>query len=103
MNDSKSDIPQSKRVLAENELISVILQPHGTDQEIMGFVVDRSAHGFQITIPTEIAPETIVELTITRQANEDTWEFESFIATVRWCEPDELDKNSFNIGIRIQD
>ena len=101
MDDAISDTKQKVRVLASDELVSASLIPLGTEEEILGFVVDTSAHGFQISIPKAIPPETIVELTITRQTEENLWETQKFLARVRRCEPDELLEESFNIGVRI--
>ena len=67
MDDAISDTKQKVRVLASDELVSASLIPLGTEEEILGFVVDTSAHGFQISIPKAIPQDTLVELTITRQ------------------------------------
>jgi hypothetical protein len=101
MDDANSEPKQKERVLALDELISASLTPVGTSEEILGFVVDTSAHGFQISIPKAIPPDTIVELTITRQADDDVWEINKFLAKVRRCDPDELLEESFNIGIKV--
>ena len=101
MDDAISDTKKKVRVLATEELVSASLTPVGTEEEIMGFVVDTSAHGFQISIPKEITPETIVELTIIRKTEENLWEIKKFLAKVRRCEPDELLEESYNIGVRV--
>jgi len=101
MNDAISDTKQKVRILAIDELVSASLTPLGTEEEIMGFVVDTSAHGFQISIPTAIPPETIVELTITRLTEENLWEIKKYLAKIRRCEPDELLEESYNIGVRV--
>jgi hypothetical protein len=101
MDDANSEPKQKVRVLASDELISASLTPLGSEEEILGFVVDTSAHGFQISIPKAIPPETIVELTITRLAEDDIWEINKFLAKVRRCEPDELLEESYNIGIKV--
>jgi hypothetical protein len=101
MDDIISDTKQKIRVLATEELVSASLTPLGTEEEILGFVVDTSTHGFQISIPKAIPPETIVELTITRQTEDNLWEIKKFLAKVRRCEPDELLEESYNIGVRV--
>jgi len=101
MDDANSEPKQKERVLALDELISASLTPVGTSEEILGFVVDTSAHGFQISIPKAIPPDTIVELTITRLADDEVWEINKFLAKVRRCDPDELLEESFNIGIKV--
>jgi len=101
MDDTNSEPKQKVRVLASDELISASLTPLGTEEEILGFVVDTSAHGFQISIPRALSPETIVELTITRLAEDDVWEINKFLAKVRRCDPDELLEESYNIGIKV--
>ena len=99
--DAISDTEQKIRVLSTEELISASLTPVGTGEEILGFVVDTSAHGFQISVPKVIPTETIVELTITRQEADDLWEIKKFLAKVHRCEPDELLEDSYNIGVKV--
>lgn len=101
MDDAISDTKQKVRVLSTEELISASLTPMGTGEEILGFVVDTSAHGFQISVPKAILPETIVELTITKQEEDDLWEIKKFLAKVRRCEPDELLEDSYNVGVKV--
>jgi len=101
MDDTNSEPKKKVRVLASEELISASLTPLGSEEEILGFVVDTSAHGFQISTSRVIPPETIVELTITRLAEDDIWEINKFLAKVRRCEPDELLEESYNIGIKV--
>lgn len=102
MAENNSENRRKVRILAVDELISASLQPVGKPSEgIFGFVVDMSAHGFQISIPEKIPVGTIIELSITRQSDDDLWETEHFQANVRWCRQDELMEDSFNVGVEI--
>jgi hypothetical protein len=100
MDDSTSENRKKTRTLATGELISVSLRPDGTDKEILGFVVDKSADGFQISIPEEIAPQTIVFITTTRQSESGSGESESFIVKIRWCKKDTY-FDGFDVGVEI--
>lgn len=103
MTENNSEKRHKERTLTVDELISASLKPVGTDEEIFGFVVDMSAHGFQISIPREIPAGTTIELSITRQLDDDLWETENFQAKVRWCRQDEIMQDSFNIGVVVID
>jgi hypothetical protein len=103
MSDSNKEKRRKERILATDELISVALTPVGTDDEILGFVVDTSAHGFQITVSQEIPPKTTVKISITKQVDGDTWETDTLIARVKWCRQDEFLTDSYNIGVEISD
>ena len=103
MSESNQEKRRKERVLAADELISVSLTPAGTDEEILGFVVDSSAHGFQITVSKEIPPKTTVKISITRQVDGNTWETDTLIARVKWCRQDDFLEASYNIGVEISD
>jgi hypothetical protein len=100
MGDSRSENRKKVRTLATDELISASLRPEGTEEEILGFIVDTSTNGFQISVPKEIALHTTVHLTITRQTESGSGLSENFIARVRWCKRDII-FTGFEIGVEI--
>jgi hypothetical protein len=100
MGDSRSENRKEVRTLAADELISASLRPEGSEEEILGFIVDTSTNGFQISVPKEIALHTTVHLTINRQTESGSGEAENFIARVRWCKRDII-FTGFEVGLEI--
>jgi len=89
---------QQERFFVSETLISVTLQPFGHDKEIWGVVTNTSINGFQIAIPLQLFPDTLVALTVTREIEQDLSEIEHLVGRVCWCRPDELLEESYNVG-----
>jgi hypothetical protein len=101
MSDNAPEMRQHERFLVGDTLISVTLKPFGHDKEIWGIVTNTSMNGFQISIPLQIDQETMVAIIVTRELEEDLSEIEHFVGRVRWCKPDDLLDETYNIGIEI--
>jgi hypothetical protein len=101
MSDNPPEMRQHERFLVGDKLISVTLKPFGHDKEIWGIVTNTSINGFQISLPLRIDPETMVAITVTRELEEDLSEIEHYVARVRWCKPDDLLDETYNLGIEI--
>jgi hypothetical protein len=100
MSDSRSENREKGSTIAAGELISASLTPEGTDEEILAFVFDTIDKGFQISIPQNITPRTIVYFTITRQSENGVAESEKFIARISWCKKD-MFIGGFDVGVEI--
>jgi hypothetical protein len=103
MSNNAPEKRQHERFLVGESLISVTLKPFGLDKEIWGIVTNTSMNGFQIAIPLQLFPETLVAVTVTREIEEDLSEIEHLVGRVRWCRPDDLLEETYNVGIEIQD
>jgi hypothetical protein len=103
MSDNAPEMRQHERFLVGDRLISVTLKPFGQDKEIWGIVTNTSLNGFQISMPLPLNPETLVAITVTRELEGDLSEIEHFVGRVRWCKPDDLLDETYNIGIEIKD
>jgi len=101
MSDNTLEMRQHERFLVGDTLISVTLKPIGRDKEIWGIVTNTSMKGFQISIPLLIDPDTMVAVTVTRKLEDDQSEIEHLVGRVRWCEPDDLLDETYNIGLEI--
>ena len=101
MSDNPTEMRQYERFLVGDTLISVTLKPFGHDKDIWGIITNTSTNGFQISIPLRIDPETMVAITVTRELEEDLSEIENIVGRVRWCKPDDLLDETYNIGIEI--
>lgn len=47
--------------------------------------------------------ETMVAITVSRELEEDLSEIEHFVGRIRWCKPDDLLDETYNMGIEIQE
>ena len=103
MSTNAPEKRQQERFLVGETLISVTLQPFGHDKEIWGVVTNTSINGFQIAIPLQLFPDTLVAVTVTREIEQDLSEIEHLVGRVCWCRPDDLLEETYNIGVEIQD
>lgn len=71
--------------------------------EIMGMVNDISPNGLGVATAVDIPSETLLDITMGEGRANNLLEAEHFIGEVRWCRPDPLLKESYNLGIRIRD
>jgi hypothetical protein len=101
MSDNAPEMRRYERFLFKDTLISVILKPFGHDKDIWGIITNASMHGFQISLPVRIDPETMVAITVTWELEEDLSEIEHFVGRIRWCKPDDLLDETYNMGIEI--
>ena len=101
MSDNAPKMRRYERFLFKNTLISVPQKPFGHDKDIWGIITNTGMHGFQISLPLRIDPETMVAITVTRELEEDLSEIEHFVGRIRWCKPDDLLDETCNMGIEI--
>ena len=71
------------------------------NKELLGYLSDISTGGFKIDSPKKIAPGQDFRLHI--ELTPDIAEKNSmvFIARSKWCQPDNIDPTSFNVGFEI--
>jgi hypothetical protein len=100
MDDTKSEKRKEVRTPIAGRMISASIRPQGKENEFLGFVVDRSADGFQVSTTNEIAPDTIVFLKLTYHSESVSGESQDFIAKIRWCKKNTL-AEGFNVGVEI--
>jgi hypothetical protein len=70
-------------------------------KELLGYLSDISTGGFKLDTPKKIMPGQDFRLHI--ELTPDIAEKNSmvFIARSKWCQPDHIDPNSFNVGFEI--
>ena len=70
-------------------------------KELLGYLSDISTGGFKLDSPKKIAPGQDFRLHI--ELTPDIAEKNSmvFIARSKWCQPDNIDPSSFNVGFEI--
>jgi hypothetical protein len=100
MDDTNPENRKEERIPTTGKMISVSVRPEGEEEEILGFVVDKSADGFQFSLSKEIAPYTIAFLTLTYHSESVSGESQDFIAKIRWCKKDTL-VGGFRVGVEI--
>jgi hypothetical protein len=71
------------------------------NKELLGYLSDISTGGFKLDSPKKIAPGQDFRLHI--ELTPDIAEKNSmvFIARSKWCQPDNIDPTSFNVGFEI--
>jgi hypothetical protein len=69
--------------------------------ELVGHLADISTGGFKMDSQSPIQPNTDFVLRIDLSGDLATKNFMVFAARSRWCQPDQIDPTSYNIGFQI--
>ncbi len=72
-----------------------------TSKKLIGYLTDISTGGFRLDCPKEISPGQDFRMQI--QLTPDIADKNSmvFIARSKWCHPDHVDPNTYNVGFQI--
>lgn len=72
-----------------------------TTKQLIGYLVDISTGGFKLDCPTVVPNEREYRLHI--ELTRDIADKNSmvFIARSKWCHPDHVDPNTYNVGFQI--
>jgi hypothetical protein len=100
MGDTIPEKRKEERTPTAGMMISVSVRPEGEEEESLGLVVDKSANGFQFSCFREIAPDTIVFLSVTDHLKSSPGGSQDFIAKTRWCKKNTL-VGGFGVGVEI--
>ena len=70
-------------------------------KQIVGYLSDISTGGFRLDCPKQIAPGQDFRLHIELTADIADKTSMVFIARSKWCRPDHVDPNTYNVGFEI--
>lgn len=102
MNKVALERRKHRRSKIETAIGVTFTLPEKSD-EVMGMVNDISPNGLGVATSIGIPSETLLDITIGEGGEKNLLEADHFIGEVRWCQPDPLLKESYNLGIRIRD
>lgn len=71
------------------------------NKELLGYLSDISTGGFKLDSPKKIAPGQDFRLHIELTPDIADKNSMVFIARSKWCQPDNIDPTSFNVGFEI--
>src|SRR5215470_14455424 len=71
--------------------------------ELVGHLADIGTGGFKLDSQNPITPNTDFRLRIDLTSDVAAKDFMVFTARSRWCNPDNIDPTSFNVGFQILD
>jgi len=70
-------------------------------KQLVGYLTDISTGGFRLDTPKQIAPGQDFRLHIELTAEIADKTSMVFIARSKWCRPDHVDPNTYNVGFEI--
>lgn len=70
-------------------------------KQLVGHLTDISTGGFRLDSLKKVSPGEDLQLQIRLTPDIATKEFMVFIARSKWCQPDRVDPNTFNVGFQI--
>lgn len=83
--------------------IAVSFSYQKQQNELVGMINDISPHGLGITVAVNVPAETLIDITMGETNENHFLKEERFLGEVRWCRPDPLMEESYNLGIKIRD
>lgn len=90
-----------KRKVARRDFTYYMQVTDDLTKQLIGYLTDISTGGFRLDCPKKIPPGQDFRMQI--QLTSDIAEKNSmvFIARSRWCHPDHVDPNTYNVGFEI--
>jgi len=90
-----------KRKLPRHDFTYYMPVADALTQQLVGHLTDISTGGFRLDSQKKIPPEQDLRLQIQLSPDVATKEFMVFIARSKWCSPDRIDPNTYNVGFQI--
>jgi hypothetical protein len=90
-----------KRKLPRHDFTYYMPVADALTKQLVGHLTDISTGGFRLDSLNQIPPEQDLRLQIQLTPDVATKEFMVFIARSKWCCPDRVDPNTYNVGFQI--
>ena len=90
-----------KRKLTRHEFTYYMPVADSLTKQLVGHLTDISTGGFRLDSVRQIPPEQDLRLQIQLTPDVADKEFMVFIARCKWCCPDRIDPNTYNVGFQI--
>ena len=90
-----------KRKIDRREFTYYMQVSDETTKQLIGYLTDISTGGFKLDSPKQIPPGQDFRMHIDLTSDVADKNSMVFIARSKWCRPDHIDPNTFNIGFEI--
>lgn len=90
-----------KRKIDRREFTYYMQVTDDITKQLIGYLTDISTGGFKLDSPKEIPPGQDFRMHIDLTADIADKNSMVFIARSKWCRPDHIDPNTYNIGFEI--
>lgn len=90
-----------KRKLSRRDFSYYMQVTNDITKELLGYISDISTGGFKLDSPKKVVPGQDFRLHIELTPDIADKNAMVFIARSKWCHPDYIDPNSFNVGFEI--
>lgn len=90
-----------KRRISRRDFAYYMQVTNDITKELVGYISDISTGGFKLDSPKKILPGQDFRLHIELTPDIADKNAMVFIARSKWCHPDHVDPNSFNVGFEI--
>lgn len=90
-----------KRRISRRDFAYYMQVTNDITKELVGYISDISTGGFKLDSPKKILPGQDFRLHIELTPEIADKNAMVFIARSKWCHPDHVDPNSFNVGFEV--
>ena len=90
-----------KRKIDRREFTYYMQVTDASTKQLIGYLTDISTGGFKLDSPKQIPPGQDFRMHIDLTSDVAEKNAMVFIARSKWCRPDHIDPNTFNIGFEI--
>ena len=90
-----------KRKINRRDFTYYVQVTDDLSKQLIGYLTDISAGGFRLDCPKQIQPGQDFRMQVQLTADIADKTSMSFVATSKWCRPDHVDPNTYNVGFEI--
>ena len=100
MADKRSS-PVDKRKINRRDFTYYMQVTDDLSKQLIGYLTDISTEGFRLDSPKQIPAGQDFRMQIQLTADVADKTSMSFVARSKWCHPDHVDPNTYNVGFEI--
>jgi len=90
-----------KRKINRRDFTYYVQVTDDLSKQLIGYLTDISAGGFRLDCPKQIQSGQDFRMQVQLTADIADKTSMSFVATSKWCRPDHVDPNTYNVGFEI--
>ena len=100
MPDQRSS-PADKRKIARRDFTYYMQVTDELSKQLIGYLTDISTGGFRLDTPKQIPAGQDFRMQIQLTSDVADKNSMAFVARSKWCHPDHVDPNTYNVGFEI--
>jgi hypothetical protein len=101
MEAKGANVMSDKRKIARRDFTYYMQVTDDLSKQLIGYLTDISTGGFRLDTPKQIPAGQDFRMQVQLTADIADKTSMSFVARSKWCHPDHVDPNTYNVGFEI--